>query len=75
MSGFIKVVGLGPGNGALITPQVQAALDLATDIVGYIPYVARVTRVMVWCCTPRTIGSSLTVLITRWKWPERAKKW
>ena len=43
MSGFIKVVGLGPGNGALITPQVQAALDLATDIVGYIPYVARVT--------------------------------
>jgi precorrin-3B C17-methyltransferase len=43
VSGFIKVVGLGPGNGALITPQVQAALDLATDIVGYIPYVARVT--------------------------------
>lgn len=40
--GFVKVVGLGPGDDALITHQVQDALDLATDIVGYIPYVARI---------------------------------
>ncbi|MFN3273876.1 MAG: precorrin-3B C(17)-methyltransferase [Paracoccus sp. (in: a-proteobacteria)] len=42
MSGWITVAGLGPGAEALITPEVTAALDQATDIVGYIPYVARV---------------------------------
>jgi precorrin-3B C17-methyltransferase len=42
MSGWIAVAGLGPGSDALITPEVSAALDQATDIVGYIPYVARV---------------------------------
>lgn len=42
MSGWIAVAGLGPGADALITPEVSAALDQATDIVGYIPYVARV---------------------------------
>ncbi|TRD22669.1 precorrin-3B C(17)-methyltransferase [Palleronia caenipelagi] len=41
MSGWLKVIGLGPGNEALITPEAQAALDAATDAVGYIPYVAR----------------------------------
>ncbi|MDY6860457.1 MAG: precorrin-3B C(17)-methyltransferase [Pseudomonadota bacterium] len=42
MSGWIAVAGLGPGDDALITPQVQAALERATDIVGYFPYVARI---------------------------------
>lgn len=42
MSGWVAVAGLGPGDDALITPEVQAALDQATDIVGYFPYVARV---------------------------------
>lgn len=42
MTGWIAVAGLGPGAEALITPEVTAALDQATDIVGYIPYVARV---------------------------------
>jgi len=42
MSGWIAVAGLGPGDDALITPQVQAALEGATDIVGYFPYVARI---------------------------------
>ena len=42
MSGWLAVAGLGPGNDALITPEVRAALDQATDVVGYIPYVARV---------------------------------
>lgn len=42
MSGWLVVAGLGPGADALVTPEGQAALAEATDIVGYIPYVARV---------------------------------
>ena len=42
MSGWLAVAGLGPGADALVTPEVQAALAEATDIVGYIPYVRRV---------------------------------
>lgn len=42
MSGWLVIAGLGPGSDRLITPEVQAALAEATDIVGYIPYVARV---------------------------------
>ena len=42
MSGWVAVAGLGPGAEALITPEVSAALDEATDIIGYAPYVARV---------------------------------
>ena len=42
MSGWITVAGLGPGDDAMVTPQVVQALDQATDVIGYIPYVARV---------------------------------
>ncbi len=42
MSGWLKIVGLGPGPQAQITPEVAAALAEATDIVGYGPYVARI---------------------------------
>lgn len=42
MSGWVAVAGLGPGADDLVTPEVRAALAQATDIVGYIPYVARV---------------------------------
>jgi precorrin-3B C17-methyltransferase len=42
MSGWIAVAGLGPGAEALVTPEVTEALALATDVIGYIPYVARV---------------------------------
>ncbi|MBG6081763.1 precorrin-3B C(17)-methyltransferase [Rubrivivax gelatinosus] len=42
MSGWVTVAGLGPGSETLVTPEVSAALAEATDIVGYIPYVARV---------------------------------
>ncbi|WP_225030219.1 precorrin-3B C(17)-methyltransferase [Xinfangfangia pollutisoli] len=41
MTGWVTVAGLGPGAEALVTPEVSAALADATDIVGYIPYVAR----------------------------------
>lgn len=40
--GTLTIAGLGPGADALVTPEVTAALAHATDIVGYIPYVARV---------------------------------
>lgn len=43
MSGWVAVAGLGPGGEALITPEVSATLAEATDIVGYGPYVARIT--------------------------------
>ncbi|MFU1476251.1 precorrin-3B C(17)-methyltransferase [Roseovarius sp. C7] len=42
MTGWVKIVGLGPGDEALVTPEVRAVLDEATDIVGYIPYVRRI---------------------------------
>ena len=42
MSGSLVIAGLGPGDEALVTPEVTAALARATDVVGYIPYVARV---------------------------------
>ena len=40
--GSLTVLGLGPGAPAQRTPEVEAALAEATDIVGYAPYVARV---------------------------------
>lgn len=40
--GSVIIAGLGPGADAMVTPEVAAALDQATDIVGYIPYVARI---------------------------------
>lgn len=42
MSGQVIIAGLGPGGDALVTPEVMQALAGATDVVGYIPYVARV---------------------------------
>lgn len=44
MSGWLRIVGLGPGSEALVTPEVTAVLAEATDVVGYIPYVARVAE-------------------------------
>jgi precorrin-3B C17-methyltransferase len=42
MSGRVAVAGLGPGDEALVTDEVRAALADATDVIGYIPYVARI---------------------------------
>jgi len=41
--GWLAIAGLGPGSEALVTPEVSAALAAATDVVGYIPYVRRVS--------------------------------
>lgn len=43
MTGMLTIAGLGPGSDALVTPEVSAALAAATDILGYAPYVARVS--------------------------------
>ncbi|MEQ1615393.1 MAG: precorrin-3B C(17)-methyltransferase [Hyphomicrobiaceae bacterium] len=42
MTGSLAIAGLGPGDIALITPEVTAALARATDVLGYTPYVARI---------------------------------
>jgi precorrin-3B C17-methyltransferase len=44
MTGTLTIAGLGPGDDALVTPEVSAALAAATDILGYAPYVARVAQ-------------------------------
>lgn len=44
MTGSVVIAGLGPGADDLVTPEVTAALAQATDVVGYIPYVARVAE-------------------------------
>ncbi len=50
MSGWLKIVGLGPGSEAMVTPEVTAALQEATDVVGYVPYV---NRAACWISPPR----------------------
>ena len=42
MSGRLFIIGLGPGSVSQRTPQATDALAIATDLVGYGPYVARV---------------------------------
>jgi precorrin-3B C17-methyltransferase len=42
LSGSLAVIGLGPGDAALLTESARRALDAAEDVVGYFPYVARV---------------------------------
>jgi len=42
MSGHLAIIGLGPGDAALLTPQASAALAAAEALFGYAPYLARV---------------------------------
>lgn len=41
MSGTLTIIGTGPGSDGLIAPDAGAALDRATDALGYIPYLRR----------------------------------
>lgn len=43
--GSLCVVGLGPGAAEWISPEAQEALARATDLVGYQPYLDRVTSI------------------------------
>lgn len=42
MSGRVDIIGLGPGAEDLRCPRAARALEQATDLVGYVPYVERV---------------------------------
>lgn len=42
MTGWLAIAGLGPGDDRMVTPEVTSVLAEATDVVGYIPYVARI---------------------------------
>lgn len=42
MSGSLAIAGLGPGDPRLWTVELADTLNAATDVVGYIPYLARV---------------------------------
>lgn len=42
MTPSLTIIGLGPGDEALMTARAGAALAAATDLVGYAPYVARI---------------------------------
>jgi precorrin-3B C17-methyltransferase len=44
VSGKLWIVGLGPGDAAMQTPQATHALARASDLVGYFPYVDRVPQ-------------------------------
>ena len=41
-AGRILVVGLGPGPAEWLTPEASGALEIATDLIGYGPYVERI---------------------------------
>ncbi|CCD97812.1 precorrin-3B C(17)-methyltransferase [Bradyrhizobium sp. STM 3809] len=43
MTGTLTIVGVGPGAPELITPAASAAIARATDLIGYGPYLDRVT--------------------------------
>lgn len=43
MSGWLRVVGIGPGPAEWMTPEATAALAAASDVVGYSSYVERLT--------------------------------
>lgn len=55
VNGRLIVAGLGPGALQEITPEVAQALQAATDVVGYLPYVAR-ARALV---EPSAVGSAV----------------
>lgn len=46
MSGALSVVGLGPGPLKWLTPEAEAALNGADHLIGYQPYLNRITREM-----------------------------
>jgi precorrin-3B C17-methyltransferase len=44
MTGSLAIIGLGPGEARYLTPSALAALEAASDIVGYGPYLDRVPK-------------------------------
>ena len=46
MSGSLVIVGLGPGSPDFLTPAAARALQAATDLVGYGPYLDRIPQII-----------------------------
>jgi len=46
VSGSVFIVGLGPGSIDLLTPAASRALQAATDLVGYGPYIDRIPEAL-----------------------------
>src|SRR5216683_7679978 len=46
VSGSLVIVGLGPGSSDLLTPAAARALQAATDLVGYGPYLDRIPEII-----------------------------
>lgn len=42
MPGRLSIVGVGPGPDCWITPEARVAIEVAQDLVGYAPYLARI---------------------------------
>lgn len=47
MTGVLTVVGLGPGRPELTTPAAAEAIAQATDLIGYGPYLDRITESLI----------------------------
>ncbi len=43
-AGTLRIVGIGPGPEAWVTPEAATVLASATDLVGYAPYLDRISR-------------------------------
>ena len=43
MSGRLRIVGIGPGYPGWITPEASILIEAATDLIGYAPYLSRLT--------------------------------
>ena len=56
LTGRLTVAGLGPGALQQITPAAAAALQAATDVVGYLPYVARARALLEAMGTDPTVA-------------------
>ena len=61
MNGWLRVVGLGPGKAEWLTPEANAVLHAATDIIGYFPYVEAVPKTV----TAKRHGSDNGVEVER----------
>lgn len=44
MTGWLAIVGLGPGPEQWVAPEASAVLEAASDVVGYLPYLDRVAK-------------------------------
>jgi precorrin-3B C17-methyltransferase len=44
MTGTLTIIGIGPGQADWIVPAATVALDAATDVVGYQPYLDRIAQ-------------------------------